>query len=211
MEPAKRKPLSPGLKAALEYGPLIVFFVVFMLMRNRSVTLAGTEYGGFVLATMIFVPVLAASILALWRLTGKLSAMQVLTLVLVVVFGGLTVWLNDERFFKMKPTIIYTIFAGILGLGVVLRRNWLELVLGEALPMQHEGWMKLTLRLALLFAGLAVANEIVWRTMSDTVWVNFKTFGLPVIMFAFLMANAGLFNRYAVENKDMPGGDDPGS
>ncbi|WBU60742.1 inner membrane-spanning protein YciB [Paracoccus albus] len=192
---------APWVKPALEYGPLALFFVVFMFMRNRTVMLGGTEYGGFVVATMIFVPVLALTTFLLWRLTGKLSAMQLLTLVLVVLFGGLTIWLNDERFLKMKVTIIYAIFAGLLGLGLLLRKNWLELVMGEALPMQHEGWMKLTLRMVLLFAFMAVANEFVWRTMSDTAWVNFKTFGLPVIMFAFFMANAGLFNRYALEKE----------
>ncbi len=193
-----KKEITPGLKAALEYGPLILFFAVFMFMRNRMVTIGGTEYSGFILATMIFVPVLAASTLILWRLTGKLSAMQIITLVLVVVFGGLTIWLNDERFFKMKVTIIYSVFALLLGLGLILKRNWLELVMGDALPMQHEGWMKLTGRMALLFAGLAIANEVIWRSMSDTVWVNFKTFGLPAIMVAFFVANAKLFERYAL-------------
>ncbi|AUM73223.1 inner membrane-spanning protein YciB [Paracoccus jeotgali] len=200
--PQTPKPLSPGLKIALEYGPLIVFFLAFMVMRDRMVTLGGREYGGFIVATMVFVPVLALSNLLMWRLTGKLSVMQLLTLVLVVTFGGLTVWLNDERFFKMKPTFIYAIFAGILGLGLALRRNWLELVMGEVLPMRHEGWMKLTQRLALLFLGLAVANEVVWRTMTDTAWVNFKTFGLPIIMFVFFMANARLFSHYGTDRQD---------
>ena len=196
------KEVKPWVKPALEYGPLILFFVVFMVMRKRPVTLGGTEYGGFIVATMIFVPVLALTTFALWRLTGKLSVMQLLTLVLVVVFGGLTIWLNDERFLKMKVTIIYAIFAAILGLGLILRKNWLELVMGEALPMQHEGWMKLTFRMVLLFIGLAVANELVWRNLSDTAWVNFKTFGLPVVMFAFFMANARLFSTYALDKKD---------
>lgn len=205
------KEVKPWVKPALEYGPLILFFAVFMVMRDRTVMLGGTEYNGFIVATMIFLPVLVLTTFALWRLTGKVSAMQLLTLVLVVVFGGLTVWLNDERFLKMKVTIIYAIFAALLSLGLILRKNWLELVMGEALPMRHEGWMKLTFRMVLLFVGLAIANELVWRNMSDTAWVNFKTFGLPVIMFGFFMANAGLFNRYAVEKKDMPGGDDPAS
>ena len=204
MEP-NRKPVSPGIKAALEFGPLLVFFVVFKLLKDSPVMLGGTEYGGFIVATMIFVPVLALSTLVLWRLTGKLSVMQVLTLVLVVVFGGLTVWMNDERFFKMKVTLIYGLFAGLLSLGLILNRNWLELVMGEALPMQHAGWVKLTQRMIALFIGLAIANEAIWRNMSDTAWVNFKTFGLPVIMFVFLMANAGLFTRYAINKDDDAG------
>ncbi|MDO5643874.1 MAG: septation protein IspZ, partial [Paracoccus sp. (in: a-proteobacteria)] len=141
------KQVKPWVKPALEYGPLILLFAAFMLLRNRMVTIGGTEYGGLVLATMIFVPVLMLTSFLLWRLTGKLSAMQILTLVLVVVFGGLTVWLNDGRFLKMKVTIIYAILAGLLALGLVLRKNWLELVMGEALPMAHEGWMKLTQRM----------------------------------------------------------------
>lgn len=205
MEPNTRKPVSPGIKAALEFGPLLVFFVTFKLMKDRPVTLGGTEYDGFVLATMIFVPVLALATLALWRLTGKLSVMQILTLVLVVLFGGLTIWLNDERFLMIKVTIIYGLFAGLLSLGLILNRNWLELVLGEALPMRHEGWVKLTQRMIALFVGLAIANEAIWRNMSDTTWVNFKTFGLPLIMFVFVMANAGLFNRYGIPKDDDTG------
>lgn len=194
---AARK-INPWLKAALEFGPLVLFFLVFTRFRDHAVTLAGQEYSGFILATLIFIPVLAASTLALWRLTGKLAPMQIATLVLVVVFGGLSVWLNDPRFFKMKPTLIYLIFAGLLGLSLALRRNWLELVMSEALPMRPEGWRVLTLRMVLLFLGLALANELVWRLMSDSAWVNFKTFGLPAIMVAFFILNARLFERYAL-------------
>ena len=195
--PETRK-INPWLKAGLEFGPLILFFVVFMRLRDKTLTIAGTEYSGFIVATLVFIPVLVLSTLALWRLTGKLAPMQIATLVLVVVFGGLSVWLNDPKFFKMKPTIIYLIFAGLLGLSLALRRNWLELVMSEALPMRAEGWRILTLRLTLLFLGLALANEIVWRTQSETAWVNFKTFGLPGIMVIFFVLNARLFERYAL-------------
>ncbi|MFO1139102.1 MAG: inner membrane-spanning protein YciB [Paracoccus sp. (in: a-proteobacteria)] len=195
--PETRK-INPWLKAGLEFGPLILFFVVFMRLRDKTLTIAGTEYSGFIVATLVFIPVLVLSTLALWRLTGKLAPMQIATLVLVVVFGGLSVWLNDPKFFKMKPTIIYLIFAGLLGLSLALRRNWLELVMSEALPMRAEGWRILTIRMALLFLGLAIANEVVWRNMSETAWVNFKTFGLPAIMIAFFVANSKLFERYAL-------------
>ncbi|WP_246175113.1 inner membrane-spanning protein YciB [Paracoccus limosus] len=190
--------IKPWLKATLELGPLLLFFVIFMRLRDKTVMLGGTEYSGFILATMVFIPVMVASTLALWRLTGKLAPMQVATLVLVVVFGGLSVWLNDPRFFKIKVTLIYLIFAGLLGLSLALRRNWLQLVMSEALPMRDEGWRILTIRLALLFLGLALANELVWRTLSETTWVNFKTFGLPAIMVAFFVLNARLFERYAL-------------
>ncbi|MTH65384.1 inner membrane-spanning protein YciB [Paracoccus shanxieyensis] len=190
--------INPLLKAALEFGPLILFFVVFMRLRDQTVAIGGTEYSGFIVATLVFIPVLVASTLALWRLTGKLAPMQIATLVLVIVFGGLSVWLNDPRFFKMKPTLIYLLFAAALGVSLALRRNWLQLVMSEALPMTSEGWRILTGRLVVLFLGLAVANEIVWRTMSETAWVNFKTFGLPALMVVFFVLNAKLFERHAL-------------
>ncbi|RJE83189.1 inner membrane-spanning protein YciB [Paracoccus onubensis] len=193
------KETKPWVKPALEIGPVLLFFAVFMLFRDREVVVFGQPYSGFIFATLIFVPVLALSTFLLWRVTGKLSPMQIATLVLVILFGGLSVWLNDPRFFKMKPTLIYLIFAVILAVSLLARRNWLQLVLSEALPMDAEGWRKLTWRMMLAFIGLAVANEIVWRTMSETTWVYFKTFGLPLILMAFLMANAGLFRDHALD------------
>lgn len=189
----------PWVKPALEIGPLLLFFAVFMWFRGDSVSLWGSEYSALVFATLVFVPVLALATLAQWRLTGKLAPMQIATLILVVVFGGLSVWLNDPRFFKIKPTIIYLLFGAMLGYSLIARRNWLQALLGEALPMKAEGWRKLTLRMTVLFVALALANEIVWRTMSETTWVYFKTFGLPLILFVFLMANAGLYRSHALE------------
>lgn len=193
---------SGKLRALLEYGPLLVFFVAFLLLRDKTLMIMGREYSGFIVATLIFIPVLILSTLGLWKVTGKLSPMQVATLVLVIVFGGLSVWLNDPRFFKMKPTIIYLLFAGILGYAWLAGKNWLEAVLSEALPMRAEGWRKLTARMALMFLALAFANELVWRTMSETNWVYFKTFGLPLLLFVFLMGNAGLFKEYGLDRKD---------
>ncbi|MGZ3215852.1 inner membrane-spanning protein YciB [Paracoccus sp. T5] len=193
---------KPWVKPALEFGPLILFFAVFMLFRGQDVQLWGQSYGGFIFATLVFIPTLVLSTLVQWRITGKLAPMQVATLVLVIVFGGMSVWLNDPRFFKLKPTIIYVLFAVILGTGLALRRNWLGAVLSEALPMDAEGWRKLTLRMALFFLALAVMNELVWRNMSETAWVYFKTFGLPVLLFAFLLGNAGLYRAHALPDKD---------
>jgi intracellular septation protein len=122
--------------------------------------------------------------------------MQLVTLIMVVVFGGLTVWLNDDRFFKMKPTAIYGIFAILLGIGLLRGQSWLQLVMEGALPLTHEGWMVLTKRLAFMFLAMACANEIVWRNFSTDMWVNFRTFGLPVALFAFFLTQAKLFERY---------------
>lgn len=193
--------INPWLKVALDLGPVAVFFAAFVRLKNETVTIGGTDYHGFILATAIFVPVMIVSTLALWRLTGRLSVMQVVTLVLVIVFGGLSVWLNDERFFKMKPTMIYLLFAGILGWGLMRGKSYLALAIDEVMPLQQEGWMVLTKRLALFFLGLAVANEAIWRTMSDQAWVNFKTFGLPAAIFLFFMAQGGIFKKYAAEGE----------
>jgi len=197
--------VNPWVKIGLEFGPLIAFFVAFTRLKDETVTVAGAEYGGFIVATALFIPLLAATTFALWRLTGKIAAMQIVTLVLVVVFGGLTVWLNDERFFKMKPTIIYLMFAGALGLGLLRGQSWLMLVMDQAMPMQREGWMILTRRLAAFFVVLALVNEAVWRTMSDQAWVNFKTFGLTVAVFAFFIAQGGLLKRYGIEETEEDG------
>ncbi len=198
---AERK-ISPGLKLALDLGPIIAFFVGYLLLRDRTFTIGGTDYSGFIVVTACFIPLLALSTLLLWRLTGTLSKMQVVTLVLVVVFGGMTVWLNDERFFKMKPTIIYALFAGILGFGLLRRRSYMQLVMEEMLPMEHEGWMILTRRVTIFFIILAVLNEVIWRTMSTDMWVNFKTFGLTIGLFAFFMAQGRLFQKYGVQKND---------
>lgn len=189
---------APWVKPALELGPVLFFFVIFLLMRDKPVVLGGVEYEGFILATIAFVPAQVLATAVLWKLTGKLSAMQVMTLVLVVVFGGLTAWLNDPRFFAMKPTILYLLFAAILAAGLALRRNWLSLVFSDAFPMQPEGWRILTQRLVLLFLVMAAANELVRHNLSQTTWVYFKTFGIVIIMFGFFMANAKLFERYAL-------------
>ena len=194
--------INPWLKMALDLGPVIAFFVAFVRLKDETFTLGGTEYHGFILATAIFVPLMVVSTLILWRLTGRLSPMQIVTLVLVVVFGGLSVWLNDERFFKMKPTMIYLFFAGVLGWGLMRGKSYLALAIDEVMPLAHEGWILLTKRLALFFLGLAVANEAIWRTMSDQAWVNFKTFGLPAAIFLFFMVQGGLFKRYGIEEPD---------
>ena len=151
--------------------------------------------------TAIFVVLIAASTALLWKLTGKLSKMQLMTLILVVVMGGATVWFNDSHFIKMKPTLLYLFFAGILGFGLMRGKSYLALVMEEAIPMQHEGWMILTRRLALFFVALAVANEAIWRTMSDSAWVNFKTFGLPLAMFAFFMMQARVLEQHGTDDK----------
>jgi intracellular septation protein len=199
------KPINPGVKLALELGPIVAFFVGYVMLKDETFAFGGNSYDGFIVVTAAFIPLMVLTTGLLWRLTGKLSKMQVATVVLVVLFGGLSVWLNDDRFFKMKPTMIYLLFAAILGFGLLRGQSYLRLVMEEALPMQPEGWMILTRRLALFFAGLALANEAVWRLMSTDAWVNFKTFGLTAALFLFFILQGGLFKRYGIEtDTDQP-------
>ncbi len=190
----------PGwLKQVLELGPPLLFFVAYLRMRDETYVVGGTEYDGFIVAAGVFVPILLASIGLLWMLTGKISRMQVFTAVMVIIFGGLTVWLNDERFFKIKTTIVYGIFAGLLGIGLLQGRSYLAWVMAEFLPMTEEGWMILTRRLTAFFAGLAIANEVVWRTMSTDAWVKIETFGFPILMFLFLWSQIMALQTYMIE------------
>jgi len=195
----QERPINPALKQVLELGPPLLFFAAYLWIRDETFVVGGTEYDGFIVAAAAFVPVLLVSIAVLWWLTGRISRMQVFTAVLVVVFGGLTVWFNDERFFKMKTTIVYGIFAAILGIGLLQGRSYLAWVMSEFLPMQHEGWMILTRRLSVCFAGLAVANEVVWRTMSTDAWVKIETFGFPLVLFLFLWAQIYALQKYVID------------
>lgn len=196
------RPIDRRLKLALEFGPLLAFFLGYLWLKDRSFTFGGREYQGFIVVTAAFIPVLAATTFALWRLTGRLAKMQIATLVLVVVFGGLSVWLNDERFFKMKPTMIYALFAAILGAGLLRGRSYLRLVMEEAVPLRPEGWMILTRRVFWLFVALALLNEVVWRTMSTEAWVSFKTFGLTIAIFLFFMTQGRLLETYGVREAE---------
>ncbi|PHQ99869.1 MAG: intracellular septation protein A [Marinosulfonomonas sp.] len=196
------KKINPIVKMLLELGPIVVFFIAYTKLKDTAFTYDGTEYSGFIVVTAFFVPLLAFTTFILYRMTGKISIMQVLTLVIVVVFGALAIWFNDERFFKMKPTMIYLLFTGLLGFGLMRGQSYLQLVMEEAMPLQHEGWMVLTKRLCLFFAVLAVTNEVVWRTMSTDAWVNFKTFGLTAAVFAFFMTQGKLMQKYAVEEDE---------
>ena len=195
------KQINPLLKMALELGPIVLFFVGYLRVRDQSFAIGGTEYDGFIVVTAAFVPLIALSSFILWRLTGHLSKMQVATVVLVTVFGGLSVWLNDDRFFKMKPTMIYLLFGGVLGLGLLRGQSYLKYVMEEVLPLQDAGWMLLTKRLTGFFLGLALLNEVIWRTQTTDIWVYFKTFGLTAAVFLFFMTQAGLLTRYAIEQE----------
>ena len=196
---AEARPINPILKQVLELGPTLLFFVIYLRIRDETYTWNGTDYSGFIVSALVFVPILLVAMAILWTMTGKLSRMQVFTAFMVIFFGGLTAWFNDERFFKMKTSLVYGVFAVILGIGLVRGRSYLAYVMAEMMPMQEEGWMILTKRLCVGFAILAVANEVVWRTMSTDLWVKIETFGFPIALFAYLWWQIMALQKYMIE------------
>lgn len=200
--PSGARPVNPLLKQVLELGPPIAFFVIYMRIRDETYTFGGTEYSGFIVAALIFVPILLVAMAILWALTRTLSRMQIFTALMVIVFGGLTAWFNDERFFKMKTSLVYGLFAALLGIGLWRGQSWLKSLLGEMLPMEDAGWMILTRRLCGVFAALAIGNEIIWRTLSTDTWVKIETFGFPVALMGFLMWQFMQLQPYLIEEDD---------
>jgi len=176
-----------------------VFFLIYLRIKDEIYLWNGVEYTGFIVATLIFVPILLVAMGVLWAMTRTLSRMQIFTAFMVIFFGGLTAWFNDERFFKMKTSIVYGVFALILGIGLVRGRSYLEWIMGEFLAMQHEGWMILTKRLTLFFLALALANELIWRTQSTELWVKLETFAFPAALFLFLWSQIVALQRYLIE------------
>ena len=195
----REKTVHPLLKQLLELGPTVLFFVIYMKIKDETYLIAGTNYSGFIVAALVFVPILLLSIAALWYLSGELSRMQIFTALIVIFFGGLTAYFNDPVFFKMKTTFVYGTFAVLLGIGLWRGESWLQWILGAALPMEREGWMILTRRLTLLFVALAVANELIWRNMSESTWVTLETFAFPGVLFVFLMVQIAMLQRYMID------------
>jgi intracellular septation protein len=182
----ERPPLNPMLKLALDLGPLILFFV------------ANARYGIFA-ATAAFMVAVIAALLASYAMTRRLPIMPVVTAIIVVVFGGLTLILHDATFIKVKPTIIYGLFGAVLSGGLLFNKPLLGVVFDSLFHLSDEGWRKLTLRWAIFFFALAVLNEIVWRNVSTDAWVSFKVFGVVPLTFLFGVLQVPLLKRYAIE------------
>ncbi len=198
----KEKTINPVLKQVLELGPTVAFFLIYLRIKDDTFTFAGTEYSGFIVAALVFIPILLIAMGILWALTGKLSRMQVFTAFMVIFFGGLTAYFNDDRFFKMKTSIVYGVMAGLLGIGLLRGQSYLQYVMEEMMPMQPEGWMIFTRRLTFMFIGLAVANEIIWRTQSTDLWVKLETFAFPAVLFVFLWVQIIGLQRYLIEEPE---------
>jgi len=196
------KKINPVLKQVLELGPTLAFFLLYLRVRDETYTWGGTEYSGFIVAALVFVPILLVAMAILWMLTGKLSRMQVFTAFMVIFFGGLTAWFNDERFFKMKTSIVYGCMGALLGIGLLRGQSYLQYVMEEFLPMEREGWMMFTRNLCLMFFALAVANEVIWRTQSTDLWVKLETFAFPAVLFVFLWVQIIALQKYLIEEPE---------
>jgi intracellular septation protein len=186
MTQAKPPKLNPFLKLALDMGPLVVFFA------------ANARFGIFA-ATAIFMAAIVAALAVSYALTRHVAIMPVVSAVVVLVFGSLTLVLHDETFIKLKPTIIYVLFGGTLIGGYVLNKPLLAIVFDAMFHLTEEGWRKLTLRWAAYFFVMAVVNEIVWRTQTTEFWISFKLFGFTPLTFVFAMLQYPLLMRYATE------------
>ncbi|MFZ1814964.1 MAG: septation protein A [Rhizobiaceae bacterium] len=193
---------NPLLKLVLELGPLVVFFLANSYgERLAEMFPALQDLGGklFVGTAFFMVAMIISQALSLW-LTRHIAVMPLVTLFFVVVFGGLTLWLKDETFIKMKPTIVNCIFATLLLGGLATGRSLLKLVLDAAFRLDEKGWRILTFRWGLFFLAMAVVNEVVWRNFSSDFWVNFKVWATMPITIVFMMSQLPLLKKHLLED-----------
>jgi intracellular septation protein len=178
------QPLNPRLKLALDIGPLVLFIAVNALF-------------GIFAATGVFMVAVIAALAISYLRTRRWPLMPVVSALIVLAFGGLTLALHDETFIKLKPTIIYALFGGVLAFGRAFDKPVLAIVFDSAFDLTDEGWRKLTMRWSVFFFCMALLNELVWRTQSTTFWANFKLFGFIPLTFAFAALQYPLMTKYA--------------
>ncbi|MET0407762.1 MAG: septation protein A [Hyphomicrobium sp.] len=177
------------IKLVVELGPLLVFFIA----NSHYGIFAGT--GAFMVATIV-------ALIASRIFLGRIATMPLVTGIFVIVFGGLTIYLQDDHFIKIKPTIVNGLFAAILFGGLATGRLFLKIVFGDVMRLTEEGWRVLTVRWALFFVVLAVLNEVMWRGFSTDTWVAFKVFGIMPITFVFALAQIGVLKKYETTHPD---------
>jgi intracellular septation protein len=203
---AERK-LNPWLKLSLEMGPLALFFLA-NFYGDRAAALVpalGSLGGSIFIATATFIVATLLALAVSFTLTRRLPLMPFVTAIVVLVFGGMTLYLQDATFIKIKPTIIYVLFGGVLLGGLLFGKAFIGYVFDAVFHLTDEGWRKLTVRWGLFFFALAVVNEILWRTVSTDVWVAFKAFGFLPLTFVFALSQVPLINRYTVSEEAVPG------
>jgi len=200
--PAEKK-LNPFLKLGLEMGPLLLFF----LANARGAKLAAqwpiivTLGGPIFFATATFIVATLVALAVSYGLTRRLPLMPFVTAIVVVVFGGLTLWLKDDTFIKIKPTIIYCLFGGVLLGGLLFGKSLMGYVFDSVFKLTDKGWRKLTVRWGAFFFGLAILNEIVRHYVSTDTWVSFKVFAILPLTFVFALLQMRLINRHSLDDK----------
>lgn len=184
-----KKQLHPLLKLFLEMGPLVLFFIIYSKVDLRT-------------AIISFIPATVAALVAYYALQRKVPVMPLVSGAIVVVFGGLTLFFDNDHFFKMKPTIVSAVFGVVLIYGYISGRPLLKTVLDSAFNLDDAGWHKLTLRWAVYFFFMAALNEVVWRNFSESTWVSFKVFGLTALTVVFAMVQTPLLMRHEKKTED---------
>ena len=200
----RRAEINPLLKLALELGPLGVFFLgnAYGDALGRTIPILGALGGRLYIATALFIVATFVALAVSLALTRRLPIMPFVTGIVVLVFGGLTLWLQDEAFIKMKPTIVNVLFGATLLGGLLFGRSLLGYVFDSVFRLTDEGWRKLTFRWGLFFFVLALLNEIVWRNFSDDAWVNFKVFGIMPLTILFTLTQMPLIQRHALPDPE---------
>ncbi|WP_298673753.1 septation protein A [uncultured Sphingomonas sp.] len=189
---------SAGFRLALDYGPLLVFFAVNFLTPGAAIM-------RIIAATAAFMVAMVVALILSWIKTRRLSPMLLISAVLVLVFGGLTIYFHDERFIKMKPTFVYAIFAAVLGFGLATGRPLLQSLLETAYPgLSEDGWRKLTRNWTIFFVFMAVLNEAVWRHSSTDFWVGFKLWGAIPLTLLFAFANVPMLLKHGLQMENAP-------
>ncbi|AYD02867.1 septation protein A [Neorhizobium sp. NCHU2750] len=199
--PTKEEKQNPGLKMALELGPLLVFFFgnlrgEWLVGKFPALSAIG---GPLLVATALFMVATVIALIVSKIVFKHLPIMPFVSGVVVLIFGSLSIWLQDDTFIKMKPTIVNTLFGVVLLGGLVFGKSLLGYVFNAAFQLDEEGWKKLTLRWGIFFLILAVMNEVVWRNFSDEVWVNFKVWGTMPITILFTLSQMPLIMRHTVQ------------
>lgn len=181
------------IKFLEDFGPLLVFFI---LNARGAEWLGRAQSDSLLIATAGFMAALAVSLLITLGRGAKPNNMTLASAGFVFLFGGLTLFLQDETFIKIKPTLVYLLFAGILGIGLARGQSYLQMLMGEALAMQKAGWLVLTKRWVGFFLFLAALNEVIWRNFSTDLWVNFKVFGILPLTFIFIALQMPLLKKH---------------
>ena len=189
-------------KSILEFVPLVTFFLAYYYFPNSN-NLTGEELSveKIIFATKVFVPILLSASFLSYLILRTISKMSIITALLVIFFGALTIWFRDPTFIKMKPTIIYLSFASILIIGLMRNKSLLQSLMGSTLALEERGWIILTKRIIIFFISLAFLNELVWRYFGQDQWVNFKTFGMPILSLLFFAFQYRLFQKHLIDNE----------